>query len=67
MCPHQSKPACAWLQGRGHDYNTLDMRAQNDLDRFHLVIDVVDLTMQPLNKRPRLIRLFGASSAKYAE
>ena len=32
----------ARLQGRGHDHDTFDMCVLNDLDRFHLVSDVID-------------------------
>ena len=36
------KHACPRLQGRGTTTTPFDMVMLNDLDRFHLVIDVID-------------------------
>ena len=42
--------ARARLQGRRHDHHAFDMTVLNDLDRFHLAMDVIDRV--PRSRRP---------------
>ena len=39
---HQPQPGHPRLQGRGRIATAFDIRVQNDVNRFHLVQDVVD-------------------------
>lgn len=37
---YQHQPSRPWLQGGGYDDDAFDMVVLNELDRFHLVMDV---------------------------
>ena len=51
--PHEPRePARARLQGGGHDHDAVRHGLLNDLDRFHLVIDVIDRVPGLADRRP---------------